>query len=137
MRVEDVMTPQPVTLPPDASVVEAARSMRDEAIGDVLVGSEDSVVGILTDRDIVIRGLAEESDVASLTVGELCTPSTVTVGPDDSVDEARALMEHHAIRRLPVVAHEEIVGVLSIGDLARERDPESLLGEISEASPTA
>ncbi len=110
---------------------------KQKAIGDVLVGSGGTVVGILTDRDIVVRGLAEDEDVGSLTVGELCTPLTVTVAPSDSIEEAMALMERHAIRRLPVVAQEEIVGVLSLGDLALERDPASVLGQISEAPPTA
>lgn len=137
MVVADVMTPDPVTLPPETPVAEAARLMRDEAIGDVIVGSGGTVVGILTDRDIVVRGLAEESDVGSLTVGELCTPLTVTVAPSDSVEEAMAVMERHAVRRLPVVASEELVGVLSLGDLALERNPSSTLREISEAPPTA
>lgn len=137
MVVADVMTPNPVTLAPDTPVLEAARFMRDEAIGDVLVGSGGTVVGILTDRDIVVRGLAEEGDVGPLTVGELCTPLTVTVAPSDSIEEAMALMERHAVRRLPVVAQEEIVGVLSLGDLALVRDPASVLGQISEAPPTA
>lgn len=137
MVVADVMTPDPVTLSPDTPIAEAARLMRDEAIGDVIVGSGGTVVGILTDRDIVVRGLAEESDVGSLTVGELCTPLTVTVAPSDSVEEAMAVMERHAVRRLPVVASEELVGVLSLGDLALERNPSSTLREISEAPPTA
>lgn len=137
MVVADVMTPDPVTLPPETPVAEAARLMRDEAIGDVIVGSGGTVVGILTDRDIVVRGLAEESDVGSLTVGELCTPLTVTVAPSDSVEEAMAVMERHAVRRLPVVASEELVGILSLGDLALERNPSSTLREISEAPPTA
>lgn len=137
MVVADVMTPDPVTLSPDTPIAEAARLMRDEAIGDVIVGSGGTVVGILTDRDIVVRGLAEESDVGSLTVGEICTPLTVTVAPSDSVEEAMAVMERHAVRRLPVVASEELVGVLSLGDLALERNPSSTLREISEAPPTA
>lgn len=137
MVVADVMSPDPVTLAPDTPVSVAARFMRDEAIGNVLVGSGSTDVGVLTDRDIVVRGLAEESDVGSLTVGELCTPLTVTVAPSDSIEEAVALMERHAVRRLPVVSGEEIVGVVSLGDLALERDPESALGQISEAPPTA
>jgi len=136
MRVEQVMTTDPITVAPDVPLREAARLMRDNAIGDVLVASGRDLVGILTDRDIVVRGLAEEDDPSRMTAGEVCTPVTVTVAPGDPVEASATLMQRHAVRRLPVVSDGRLVGVVSLGDLAAERDPDSVLGGISEAPPS-
>jgi CBS domain-containing protein len=136
-RIHDVMTPNPVSLPGTASVHEAARAMRDQAIGDVIVIENNQVCGIVTDRDIVVRTVAEAQNPATTTLAAICSHSLLTVTPTDSVEEAVRLMRTHAIRRLPVVEGGKAVGVVSLGDLAVERDPDSALGEISEAPPNA
>ena len=136
-RLHDVMTPNPVTLPGTASVHEAARTMRDQAIGDVIVIENQQVCGIVTDRDIVLRTVAEARDPASTTMADICSHALITVAPTDSVTEAVRLMRTHAIRRLPVVEGGKAVGIVSLGDLAVERDPDSVLGEISAAPPNA
>lgn len=133
-QIREIMTPDPVVLQTSATVVEAARCMRDDNIGDVLVMEDGHLRGIVTDRDIVVRALASGLP-ASTPVGQICSGDPICVSPDDGVDAAISLMRQHAIRRIPVVEDGRPVGIVSIGDLAEERDPESVLGEISEAPP--
>jgi CBS domain-containing protein len=135
-QIRELMTPNPVALPGTASVHEAARAMRDAQIGDVIVIEHNEVCGIVTDRDLVVRILAETRDPATTTLADICSHSLVTVTPTDSVEEAVRLMRTHAIRRLPVVEGGRAVGIVSLGDLAVERDPGSALGEISGAPPS-
>ena len=134
-HIRELMTPNPVALPGTASVHEAARAMRDAQIGDVIVIENNEVCGIVTDRDIVVRTVAETRDPATTTLADICSHSLVTVTPTDSIEEAERLMRTHAIRRLPVVEGGQAVGIVSLGDLAVERDPGSALGEISGAPP--
>ncbi len=110
--VRDVMTQRPVTLQTTDTVIAAARSMRDGNIGDVVVLEEDRIQGILTDRDIVVRAVA-----------------------DDAIGDAEKIMRDRAIRRLRVVERERPVGIMSLGGLAVEQNPESTLGGISAAPP--
>ena len=129
------MTRDPRTANADDTIVEAARIMRDSDIGDVVVMEDGQVSGIVTDRDIVVRGVAEGQDPGSATVSDVCTSGVETNEPDASVDDALRLMREHDIRRLPVVKHGRPVGILSLGDLAVEREPDSTLADISAASP--
>jgi CBS domain-containing protein len=133
--VEEVMTRDPRTVNADDAIVEAARTMRDSDIGDVVVMEDGQVTGIVTDRDIVVRAVADGRDADSTTVSEVCTTGVETIDPDASVDDALRLMREHDIRRLPVTKNGRPVGILSLGDLAVERDPESTLADISAASP--
>ena len=116
---------------------EAAELMRREDIGDVLVLADDDrrLVGILTDRDIVVRALAEGRDPAQTRVGEVCSREVTTIGPDESVGTAVRLMREKAIRRLPVADERQVVGMLTIGDIAVERDSRTALADISAAPP--
>ncbi|MFG3546454.1 CBS domain-containing protein [Streptomyces sp. NPDC047725] len=136
-RVRDVMTPAAVAVEPMTTVTRAARLMREENVGDVLVTYDCDLFGVLTDRDIVIRGIAEGRDPDETTVGSVCTPPpVVTLAPDDTTDRAVELMRRHAVRRLPVVEHGGVpVGVISLGDLAATEDPRSALADISTAAP--
>lgn len=135
-RIAEVMTPDPVAMTDDATLHAAAVAMRDRDIGDVVVTKPDgNVCGIITDRDIVIRAIAEGVDPFSATLKDVCSEDLVTVRPDDAVATAVRTMEEHAIRRLPVMDNGTLVGIVSIGDLAVERDPDSALGEISAAPP--
>ena len=133
--VSDVMTRNPETIEVSEPVVEAARRMRDADTGDVIVLDSGRVVGILTDRDITVRVVAEDKDL-STPVGEACSAADLqTVGPDTSLDQAVQLMRSNAIRRLPVVENDQAVGILSLGDLAIELDEDSALADISAAEP--
>ncbi|MFD6434733.1 CBS domain-containing protein [Streptomyces venezuelae] len=133
--VRDVMTPGVVAVRPDASLVEAAQLMRAQDIGDVLVAAEGRVLGVLTDRDIALRAVADGADPLTVSAQAVCTPNPVVVTPDDAVSEAIGLMRDHAVRRLPVVEDGHPVGMVSLGDLAVSQDPTSALADISRAAP--
>jgi CBS domain-containing protein len=133
--LREIMTRNPVTVQTTDSIVAAARSMRDGNIGDVVVVERGEIQGILTDRDIVVRALAEGRDPARTTVGEICSRELTTLTPTDPIGDAVTIMRDRAIRRLPVVEGGRPVGIVSLGDLAVERDPESTLGGISAAPP--
>jgi CBS domain-containing protein len=135
-RIGDLMA-EPVTVPPDTTLREAARLMSDADVGDLILAEDGRPQGVVTDRDIVVRGLAEHESPDSTTVGEICTRDLVTVSPDDPVERAVQLMRETAVRRLPVVAADRIVGVISLGDLAIERAEDSALAEISAAEPNS
>lgn len=136
-HIRELMTPNPVSMPGTASVHEAARAMRDADIGDVIVIEHHQVCGIITDRDIAVRVVAEAKDPATTALADICSHSLLTVKSTDSVEHAVRLMRTHTVRRLPVVEEGKAVGIVSLGDLAVERDPESVLGEISAAPPDA
>ncbi|MFF0584680.1 CBS domain-containing protein [Streptomyces sp. NPDC003781] len=133
--VRDVMTGDPVTVEPLTSVTAVARIMRDRDLGAVLVTEGGRLRGLVTDRDLVVRSLAEGGDPEQTTVAGACSDDLVTVRPDEELDRAVRLMREHAVRRVPVVDHGHPVGIVSLGDLAMERDPESALGDISVARP--
>jgi len=133
--VQDMMTPDPITLPETASLADAAQKMREAGIGDVVVLDDGAVCGIVTDRDIVVRGIAEGRDPRSTTLAEVCSRELTTLSPDDQVGTAARLMREHAVRRLPVVKRGRPVGILTIGDLAVQQDPESALADVSAAPP--
>jgi CBS domain-containing protein len=135
-KVSDVMTREPVALASTETLARAAKQMRDADVGNVIVLDDGRVVGLVTDRDIVVRGIAENLDPFTTTLATVCSRDVVTVGADDSVDSVVRLMREHAVRRLPVVAEDGTpVGVVSLGDIAIEREPDSALAEISAAEP--
>ncbi|WP_055493802.1 CBS domain-containing protein [Streptomyces sp. TP-A0356] len=133
--VRQVMTPGVVAVRPDASLVEAAQLMRAQDIGDVLVAGATGVVGVLTDRDITLRAVADGADPLTVSAQAVCTLDPVVVAPDDRVTTAIELMRGHAVRRLPVVEDGLPVGMVSLGDLAVAQDPTSALADISRAEP--
>ncbi|WP_369274421.1 CBS domain-containing protein [Streptomyces sp. R11] len=133
--VKDVMTPGVVAVRPDASLVEAAQLMRAQDIGDVVVADGQDVVGVLTDRDITVRAVADGADPLTVSVRSVCTRNPVVIDPGERLSVAVALMREHAVRRLPVVENGLPVGVLSLGDLAETEDPGSALADISRAAP--
>ena len=116
-KVRDVMTPGPIGVDYHQSIAEAARTMRDWGVGAVLVVSEQTLYGLVTDRDLVIRGVAE-SIAAGEPVGPLSSGDLVGVNADDDATEAERLMRESAVRRLPVIDNGQVAGVVSLGDLA-------------------
>ncbi|MFF9622664.1 CBS domain-containing protein [Streptomyces griseosporeus] len=133
--VREVMTPGVVAVPPEASLAQAARLMRSGDVGDVLVVDGQQLVGVLTDRDIAVRAVAEGADPRTTTAQSVCTPHPVAIGPDEPVAAAVTLMRECAVRRLPVVSGGRPVGMVSLGDLALDRDPDSVLAEIARTAP--
>ncbi|MGI5348017.1 CBS domain-containing protein [Streptomyces sp. CA-250714] len=133
--VGDIMTPAATTVRPDASLVEAAQLMRAQEIGDVLVVKDGKLLGLLTDRDITLRAVADGVDPLSVNCRSACTPDPVTVTPDTEIGTAVELMRTHAVRRLPVLEGGRLAGMVSIGDLVQEDEPDSTLAHISRAAP--
>jgi CBS domain-containing protein len=128
--IREVMTPNPSTIEPNNSVVEAARIMKREDAGVVPVTENGRLTGMVTDRDIAIRVVAEGKDPQSTTVSEVASTDLVTVDPQQDLDEALRLMAQHQVRRLPVVEEDgRLVGVVAQADVAREGD-DSQTGQV-------
>lgn len=134
-HVREVMTASPMTVEFDTPVHVVARLMRDGNLGSVVVAEAGRVAGLVTDRDLVVRVVAAQDDAGNRPVREACSTDLVTVGPEDEVDEVIRLMRATAVRRVPVVEQGRAIGIVSLGDLAIERDPGSALGDISAAEP--
>jgi CBS domain-containing protein len=133
--IREVMTADPQTVSSDATLEEAAREMQSDDIGAVLVTDNGGVAGILTDRDIVVRAIAEGRDPSSTKVGDVATRDVQTLAPDSSIDDAIKLVREQNVRRIPVVEDGRPAGIVSIGDLAIERDTDSALADISSEPP--
>jgi CBS domain-containing protein len=136
-RVADVMTPGVETTTSSEALRDAARTMRNGDFGAMPVVHDGRLVGMLTDRDIVVRAVAEGLDPMSARVGDVASPSPVAVAPDQDLDEAMELMAEYRVRRLPVVDGERLVGVVSQADVALEANEKktgSVVQEISEPS---
>ena len=133
-KVRDVMTAEPIVLQQDQSIADAAQAMRDGAVGAVLVVDGDKLCGLVTDRDIVIRAVAE-SALPDSPVGQVVSPDLVAVSADDETADAARVMQDNAVRRLPVLDDGRIVGIVSIGDLAVSQGEDSALANISAAHP--
>jgi CBS domain-containing protein len=131
--IRDVMTADPATVDTHDTAVDAARRMRDADSGAILVTEEGHLKGLLTDRDIVVRAIADGRDPSQVEVQEICSADVEALRPDDDVDRAVQLMRDRHVRRIPVVEGERPVGIVSIGDLAIERDEQSALADISAA----
>jgi CBS domain-containing protein len=130
MHIREVMTPNPRCVAPDDSIQSAAQIMRDEDTGAVPVCDNGRAVGIVTDRDIVIRAIAEGQP--NRAVRDIATREVISVGPDMSTREAAELMSEHQVRRLPVVDGGRLVGIVSLGDLAVKEAKDSRVGDTLE-----
>jgi CBS domain-containing protein len=137
MRIADIMTTDVRLLAPEDSIQQAACRMRDEGIGSLPVASGDRLVGYVTDRDLVVRGLAAGKD-SSAPIQEVMTERLLYCYEDESVEEAAEKMAKNQVRRLPVMTREKLLcGIVSLGDLAIKGDDEAAeeaLTEISEPS---
>jgi len=128
------MTVAPTTVEAGASTRDAAHAMRDDDVGALIVLEGGDLCGIVTDRDIVVRAVAEGLDPAATVVREVCSKNPTAIESDASIDDAVSLMREHA-RRLPVTEGGQPVGILALGDLAVERDTDSALANISASDP--
>ena len=133
----DVMTPDAQCVGEDDSVTDAAKKLADLGVGAMpICGNDDRLKGVLTDRDIVVEVLAQGKDPDATTAGDLGDGKPVTIGADDSVGEALQTMKEHAVRRLPVIEGHDLVGIVSIADLAQNIDDEET-GDLVEAISAA
>ena len=136
--VRDVMSGGAECVGENESVVDAAKKMAEFDVGALPICGEDNrLKGMLTDRDIAVKVLAQDKDPGSTKAGELGEGKPVTIGADDSVDEALSTMKEHKVRRLPVIDGHDLVGIVSQGDLATEIDEEKVgdLVEVISAAP--
>jgi CBS domain-containing protein len=133
MRVKDVMHRGAIFIDPDAPISDVARKMQQEDIGALPVGEDDRLIGIITDRDIVVRGLTGKADPLQLTVRDVMSEPIVYCLAEEEVDDAVRIMERKEIRRLPVIdENHRMVGMLSLGDVAAQAPP-SLISETLRA----
>jgi CBS domain-containing protein len=130
--VRDAMTEDPRSIVASASVVEAARLMREEHIGSLPVTDDEQLVGMVTDRDITTRVVAESADPKLTSVGEVYSRDLISVEPDNDLEEALRLMARHQVRRLPVVENGKLVGIVAQADIALAEN-EKRTGELVEA----
>jgi CBS domain-containing protein len=134
-KIKDIMTASPITLTADRPVTDAATAMKENGIGDVIVMTDGKMCGLVTDRDIVVRVIAQGREPQTTKLGDVCSRDIESVGPDDDVDRVIDLVRKRSIRRVPVVDGGKPVGIVSIGDLAMERDQKSALADVSAAAP--
>jgi CBS domain-containing protein len=130
--VRHAMTQAPTTLSPDSTAGDAAIAMANHDIGAVPVVEDGRLVGLVTDRDLVTRALATARDPRSVKLSDVLTGSPVSASPGMTLDDARDLMAQHQIRRLPVVQGDELVGIISIGDVALQSASKREVGETLE-----
>lgn len=130
-KVREVMTSNPETCPPDASIVDAAKAMAQKDVGPIPVVEGERLVGLLTDRDIVVQVVAKGLDPQSTTVSEIASSDLSTVSPDEDLDQALRLLAERQVRRLPVVEGDKLVGILAQADIARHGD-DSRTGQVVE-----
>lgn len=123
-QIRDLMTQNPTTCEPSTTAVDAARVMASEDVGPVPIVDGGRLVGIVTDRDLVVRILAEGKDPNATTIGEIASSDLVTVQPDTDLQEAERLMADSQVRRLPVVEGDRLVGIVAQADIARVLDEE-------------
>ena len=133
-HVKDAMTSNVKTATPSQSLTDAAKLMKQEDVGSVPIVDGVRLVGMVTDRDIVIRGIADGSDPHAVKVGDIASRDVVTVRPDDDLDEALRLMAQHQVRRLPVVDDGQLVGVVATADVAHEAKEKDLGHVVEEIS---
>jgi CBS domain-containing protein len=136
-KMRDIMSLAPICMAPGESVSAAAKAMKEHGIGTVLVLIGGRLSGLVTDRDITVRVLAENRDPLTTRIGDICSSELVVLGPDDEVEQATRLVRERAVRRIPVLADGRPVGVVSIGDLALDKDATSALSGVSSASPNS
>ena len=136
MQVNEVMTPDVTFVGPETELEEIAQRMRDEEIGSMPISENDRLIGMVTDRDIVVRAVAEGLDIREATARDVMSPKVLYCFDDETVEDALKSMGENQIRRLPVVNHDKrLVGVVSLGDLSKaaEKEAGDALREISEA----
>ena len=138
MKVKDIMTKNVAYINPEASVIEAAQLMQKHNIGSVPVMDSSGIVGIVTDRDIVVRNIAHGKSPHDTSVKDVMTSQVATVTPDTNVDEMTELMSRHQIRRIPVIQNNTLVGIVALGDMATcpgaDMEASEALSEISKPS---
>jgi CBS domain-containing protein len=132
-RVRDAMTEDPRSIGASEPVVDAARLMREQHVGSLPVTDNEKLVGMITDRDITTRVVAEAADPKMISVGDVYSRDLISVEPDEDLDEALQLMARHQVRRLPVIENGSLVGIVAQADIALRENEKKKTGELVEA----
>jgi CBS domain-containing protein len=136
MKIRELMTPAPVAVTLSDPACAAAKAMREHGIGAVLVTDQGKLAGLVTDRDITVRVLAQGRDPRDVPVGEIASREIVAIGPDDDTEDAARLIAERAVRRIPVVEDGVAIGVVSLGDLELAKEERTPLADVSAAPPS-
>lgn len=134
-KLRDIMSPAPVCMAPTDTVSAAAKAMKEQGVGTALVLAAGRLSGLVTERDITVRVLAENRDPLTTCIGEICIGQVAVLSPDDDVTQAEQLIRERAVRRIPILADGIPVGVPSVGDLALEKGERQVLSGVPAASP--
>jgi CBS domain-containing protein len=130
----DVMTPNPECIGENETLLDAARKLAQLGVGSMpICGQDDRLKGMLTDRDIVVKAIAQGKDPASTRAGELGEGKPVTIGADDSLQETLQTMARYQVRRLPVIDGHKLVGIIAVADIARQLTDDELKGDLIQA----
>jgi CBS domain-containing protein len=135
MKIRELMTSAPVAVAPSDPVAEAAKAMREHGIGAVLVTDQGKLAGLVTDRDIAVRVLAQGRDPRDVPVSEIASREIVVIGPDGDTEDAARLIAERAVRRIPIVEDGVAIGVVSLGDLELAKKERTPLADVSAAPP--
>ena len=132
-KARDIMTPDPECVGENDSILDAAKRLAELDVGGMPICGEDNrLKGMLTDRDIVVKALAQGKDPASCRAGELGEGKPITIGADDPVEEALRTMARYKVRRLPVIDGHQLVGIVALADVARELSDDKAKGDLIE-----
>lgn len=130
MKAKEIMKSNIISVCEDTSIKEAAKKMRDEDIGSVPVEDNNQLVGIVTDRDIVLKTVAEDMNIDSTKCRDIMSKDVVTATPDMNVKDVADLMSHNQVKRIPVVEDKNVVGIISLKDLSQAKTYENEAGEV-------
>jgi len=137
MKIKDIMSRTIASVTPEDTVIQAAQLMKKYNVGSIPVCSDEKVIGIITDRDIALKAVANGSNLAVLSVSEIMTTNPILGNPEMDVNEAGKIMGENQIRRLPIVEKNKLVGIISLGDIAVEPilqdEAGGILSEVSES----
>ena len=136
MKIRELMKSAPVAVALSDPASEAAKVMREHGIGAVLVTDQGKLAGLVTDRDITVRVLAQGRDPREVPVSQIASREIVTIGPDDDTEDAARLIAERAVRRIPVIEDGVAIGVVSLGDLELAKDERTPLADVSAAPPS-
>lgn len=130
MKAKDIMTTDVITVQKNSSIRDAAQKMAEADVGSVIVNDDDAIVGIITDRDITIRGLALHDDINSVTCNDIMSEDVVTVDSDTNMEDVIELMSDYQIKRIPITEGSDIIGIVSLRDISQSLQWEEEAGEV-------
>lgn len=130
MKANEVMTKKIISVDKNSTVSDAAKKMSEADVGSVLVNDQDDLVGIITDRDIAVRGVAKDTDLKSTCCNDIMTQNVVTAHSDSDMKDVMGLMSQHQIKRVPITDKKKVVGMVSLKDISQNIDSNNTAGDL-------